>query len=79
MECCYACGKRLKGQAPSLAHLEDDDGRTVPVGVDCARKIARAGAAGYRQRGGPLLFATLEDRTRFLLQLQPPPVPLAET
>lgn len=68
---CYACGKPLidKGEAPPQAVLADDDGRSVPVGPDCLRRIVRAGAQGYvPPRGGPRLFGDILSREQWLAQ-----------
>jgi hypothetical protein len=56
---CYACGKRTKGTRDFMLTvcLEDDDGRRVPVGPDCYRRVRGQGHFGFQPtKGGPRLF-----------------------
>ena len=66
---CYACGKRTKGTRSYTltAVLVDDDGRRVPVGPDCQRRIKAADVHGFEPpKGGPRLFFTEEWRLNYL-------------
>lgn len=66
---CYACGKRTRGTRPAMltALLADDDGRYVPVGPDCRRRIVASGSLGYLPTlGGPRLFSGDASRSEFL-------------
>ena len=65
---CYACGKRTKGARDFMLTvcLEDDDGRRVPVGPDCYRRVkacSQLAPFSYQPtKGGPRLF--FDEQTR---------------
>jgi hypothetical protein len=53
-EKCFACGRPL-GRSPAL--VDTRDGQKVFVGRSCARRIEKAGDAGYEPpTGGPTLY-----------------------
>lgn len=61
---CYACGKRTRSREFMLTVcLADDDGRRVPVGPDCYRRIKNQRHYGFQpHRGGPVLYYDEADR-----------------
>ncbi len=61
---CFACGQVLSTGVKVF--MEDDDQGDQLVGRECSRLVQAAGAAGYAPpKGGPRLFAELEDACAF--------------
>jgi len=61
---CFACGRVLSKGVKVF--MEDDDQAHQLVGRECFGLIQAAGADGYApSKGGPRLFARLEDACAF--------------
>lgn len=56
---CAACGKKIRtkpGVPPLAGYVKTSAGNEADVGMDCLRKIIKAGKDGYQAKPGGLRF-----------------------